>query len=635
MSESFNRNSANIQFAITLHQQGLLEKAKAIYLKLIELDPKNADALHLLGVISHQNGNHQKAIDLFNQAIDLKPDLAAAYSNKGVALYELKQFRAAIASYDKAISLNSNYAEAYCNRGNALQELMQFNDAVVSYDKTILLKPSFAQAYSNRGNALLYLKQFEVAIASYDKAISLQSDLEYLIGMRQHAKMQMCDWQDFELNVLEITQKIKSKLKVSTCLPLLALPTSLHEQHQAAETWCLDKFPSNSTLGLIPKSSRQPKIKIGYFSGDFHVHPVSLLTIGLFEHHDKSRFELFAFSFGPNIQDEIRGRINNAFDRFIDVRDKSDNEVAALSRALGIDIAVDLSGHTLGARTGIFSFRAAPIQLSYIGYLGTMGAEYYDYLIADQTLIPKESQVFYAEKIAYLPSYQVNDNKQAIPETTFSRDELKLPKGDFVYCCFNSNYKITPSTFDSWMRILKSVPQSVLLLYSGIEIAEINLKLEAKKRGVDPDRLIFGGRLPRNEYLTRFRSADLFLDTLPYNAGATASDSLWSGLPVLTCTGESFASRYAASLLSAIGLPELVTKTQDEFEALAIELATNPFRLKAIKEKLEKNRLMTLLFDTPRFAKHIEAAFTEMYERYQADLPPDHIYVSDVNLSNV
>lgn len=320
-------------------------------------------------------------------------------------------------------------------------------------------------------------------------------------------------------------------------------------------------------------------------------------------------------------------RVASAFDRFIDIRLKSDIEVAKLSRDLSIDIAVDLTGQTQDNRVGIFSFRAAPIQLSYIGYLGTMGAEYYDYLIADKTIIPVESQQYYKEKIVYLPSYQVNDSKREIANKVFTKLELNLPENGFVFCCFNNNYKITPNTFDGWMRILTAVPDSVLFLYAANKWAEANLKLEAGKRGVSEKRLVFGKHIGKSEYLARYRSADLFLDTLPYNAGTTASDALWTGLPVLTCMGESFASRVAASLLNAIELPELITTTQEQYEATAIELATNPAKLKEIKDKLERNRLTTALFDTPRFTKHIEAAYTQMYERYQADLPPDHIYI--------
>jgi predicted O-linked N-acetylglucosamine transferase (SPINDLY family) len=607
------------------------DAAVASFDKAIALKPDFAQAYSNRGNTLQELKQFDAAVASFNKAIALKPDFAQAYYNLGNSLQELKQFDVALVSYDKAIELKPDYSEAYSNRGNTLQELKQFDAAVANFNKAIALKPDFAQAYYNLGNSLQELKQFDAALVSYDKAIELKPDTDYLLGIRLHIKMHLCDWQNFERNVSELSLKIQSHFKASSCLPVLALPIGLTEQRQAAETWSTDKYPYNPSLGLILKSVSKSKIRIGYFSADFHTHPVSFLSVGLFEHHDKSKFELIAFSFGPETKDEIRSRIKNAFDKFIDVRKKSDKEVAALSRELGVDIAIDLGGHTQNCRTGIFSFRAAPIQLSYLGYLGTMGAGYYDYLIAERTIIPVNSQKYFNEKIVYLPTYQVNDSKQEIPRAALSRQELNLPDSSFVFCCFNANYKITPSTFDGWMRILKAVPDSVLLLYTDIKTAAENLKVEAKKREIDPERLIFGEKIIRSQYLARCRSADLFLDTLPYNAGATASDALWAGLPVLTCMGESFASRYAASLLFAIGVPELVTLTQAEYEALAIELATNPTKLKLIKGKLENNRLTTPLFDTALFTKHIEAAYTKMYERYQADLSPDHIYITNLD----
>ena len=616
---------------ISLQELKQFEAAVASYDKAIELKPDFAEAYYNRGNALKDLSQFQAAVANYDKAIELKPDLAEAYSNRGISLQELKQFEAAVASYDKAIELKPELAEAYCNRGTMLKELKQFEAAIASYEKAIELKPDLAEAYYNRGNVMLNLKQLDAAVASYDAAFALKPSYDYLFGVRQHTRMYLCDWKDFESTTLELRKKIHNKVKVSNPFAVLAFVDSLTDQRMATDTWIADKYPFNPSLGPIPKSSQKPKIRIGYFSADFRLHPVSILTVGLFEQHDKSKFELIAFSFGPDNQDEIRSRVTRAFDKFIDVRAKSDEEVALISRGLGVDIAIDLGGHTQDCRTGIFSFRAAPIQLSYIGYLGTMGACYYDYLIADLTLIPEKFSPFFSEKIAYLPSYQVNDSKQEIPLTTISRQELNLPSSGFVYCCFNANYKITPSTFDAWMRILKAVPESVLLLYTDIPTAANNLKIEATKRGVNPERLIFGEKLNRSRYLARCRSVDLFLDTLPYNAGATASDALWAGLPVLTCIGESFASRYAASLLFAIGLPELVTETTNEYEALAIELATNPAKLKAIKDKLESNRLTTPLFNTALFTKHIEVAYTEMYERYQADLLPDHIYIKDLD----
>lgn len=347
-------------------------------------------------------------------------------------------------------------------------------------------------------------------------------------------------------------------------------------------------------------------------------------------HHEKSKFELIAFSFGPARNDEMRKRVIAAFDQFLDVADLSDIEVAGLSRRMSIDIAVDLKGLTQDCRVGIFSCRAAPIQVSYLGFPGTMGAPYIDYLIADKTLIPQQSQQYYAEKIAYLPnSYQVNDSRREISKRIFTREELKLPQSAFVFCCFNNSYKITPHTFDGWMRILKQVQGSVLWLIEDNPSAVANLKLEAQQRGVNKDRLVFAQKIPLPEHLARHQAADLFLDTLPYNAHTTASDSLWAGLPLLTCSGESFASRVAASLLTALNLPELVAPSQPDYETLAVDLAINPERLKIIKQKLKQNLQSTSLFNTSMFARHIENAHTQMYDRYHDNLPSDHIFVTD------
>ena len=720
----------NFQSGIAHHQLGQLSQAQAIYRRLLEIDPRHAEALHLLGVIAYQTGDHQSAVDLIGQAIevnpsqasyysnrglahkelnqldaavanydkaiDLKPDLAEAYSNRGVALKDLKQLNAAIANFDKAIALKPDYAEAYSNRGIALKDLNQLDGAVdnfdkaialkpdlseaflnrgvalrnlkqldaaiasydkaialcpdyadaysnrgvalkdlnhldaavASYDKAIALNPNLAEAYANRGAVLQDLKQLVAAINSYDKAIGLKPDFDYLFGMRLHLKMHLCDWQDFERNVSELSLKIQRGVKASSCFDVLALPIGLSEQRKSAEIWNSDKNPHNQSLGPILKCARKPKIRIGYYSADFYNHATTYLIAELLERHDKSKFELIAFSFGPDKKDEMRSRVFKAFDQFIDVVAKSDKSVAQLSRELGIDIAVDLKGLTHGTRLGIFSYNAAPIQVSYLGYPGTLGADYIDYLIADKILIPQESQKEYSEKIVYLPnSYQVNDRQKVIASTQFTKQELGLPQEDFVYCCFNNNYKITPDVFDSWVRILKAVDASVLWLLEDNPATAINLQKEAARRGIDPSRLVFAKRMDLPEHLARHKAADLFLDTLPYNAHTTASDALWAGLPVLTCMGESFASRVAASLLNAIGLPELATQTQEEYETLAIELATNPVKLKAIKVKLERNRLTTPLFDTQLFTKHLEASYTKMYERYQADVEPDHIYI--------
>ena len=541
---------------------------------------------------------------------------------------DLKCPAEALASYDKAIALKPDHAATHSNRGNALMDLKRHAEALASYDRAIALKPDDAAAHSNRGNALMALNRPEEALTSYDKAIALKPDFEFLYGNLIHMKMKICDWSNLETQIAQLVHKIDRAEKVSQPFLLLAETNSPELQRKAAEIYALARYPLNIALPKIAKRQRRNKIRIGYFSAEFRNHAIAFLTAELFERHNRSQFEVTAFSFGIDTRDDMRRRLEAAFDKFLDVRNRSDRDVALLARNLEIDIAVDLGGFTLDGRMGIFSMRAAPVQVNYLGYAGTTGAEYIDYLIADPTLIPASNQKYFSEKIVYLPnSYQANDRKRRIADKTFTRAEVRLPEDAFVFCCFNNNFKIAPEVFDCWMRILKRVDNSVIWLMEGNTKATSNLRKEAEIRGVHPERLIFAKPMPPPDHLARHRLADLFLDTLPYNAHTTASDALWAGLPVLTRIGETFAGRVAASLLNAIGLTELITSTPQAYEALAIELATNPEKLAAIKRKLANNRLTTPLFDTQTFTRHIEAAYTMMYERYQANLPPDHIYV--------
>jgi len=650
-----------LQQGLDFHRIGQLHKAKSIYEKILKEDPNHFDAIQLLGAMAVQNQQWEKAIQLLNSAIKINNSIPNVYNNLGNALKEVNRSEEAVASYDRAIVLQRDYAEAYCNRGNALMLLNRKEEALASYDHAISIQPAYAEAYSNRGNALLALKRLDEAVTSYDRAILLKPDcaevyanrantlmtlrrldeamesykkaieikpnFNYLFGILLHTKMQMCEWGNFEIDSKTLIEQVNDGGKSSPGFPLLALSDSLATHLKASEIWMKDMHPFNTSLGPVRKSSAKEKIKIAYYSADFREHPVSYLTAELFELHNKEKFEIIAFYYGSLNGDNMQKRLLASFDKFIDIRLCTDKEAAHLSRELEIDIAVDLTGLTQDGRAGIFSFRAAPIQLSYIGYLGTISSNCYDYLIADKVIIPPDSQKYYAEKIIYLPNYQVNDSKRAISDKLFTRSELKLPENGFVFCCFNGNYKITPQIFDGWMRILSAVSGSVLFLYAENKWAEKNLKMEAEKRGVNCARLVFGARISRSEYLARYRLIDLFLDTSPYNAGTTASDALWAGLPVLTCIGESFAARVAASILSAIEVPELITTTKAEYEATAIELATNPIKLKAIRTKIENNRLTTALFDTPRFSKYIEAAYVEMHARHLADLPLEHIFI--------
>jgi predicted O-linked N-acetylglucosamine transferase (SPINDLY family) len=612
---------------VVLQELKRLDEALASYDHAVRIKPDYAMAYYNRGVTLQELKRLDEALASYDQAIRIKPDSAETYSNRGNALKELKRLEEALASYDQAIRIKPDSAETYSNRGNALKELKRLEEALASYDQAIRIKPDLAEAYYNRGVTLQELKRLDEALASYDQAVAIKPDLDWLYGDRLHIKMHLCDWSQFEAEALTLIDKIQSKERASKPFPVLALIDDPKLQKLSSEILTQSKYLANSALGAIPKHINKEKIRIGYYSADFRNHAVSILMAQLFELHDKNRFEIIAFAFGGLSSDSMRERLCNAFDEFIDVNKKSDMQVAQLSRELGVDIAVDLGGFTGGSRTNIFSYRAAPIQLGYIGYLGTMGAKYMDYLVADKVIIPTQSTKHYSEKIVYLPSYQVNDRKRVISEKRFTRQELGLSDESFVFCCLNNNYKITPTTFDSWMRILHAVECSVLWLYVDNELAKVNLQKEALLRGIATSRLIFASRISAPDYLSRYLSADLFLDTLPYNAGTTASYALWAGLPVLTLIGQSFASRVAASLLTAIDLPELITQTPEAYEALAIDLATHPEKLEAIKEKLSKNRLTTPLFDTHRFTQNIEVAYEKMYARYQADLPADHIHV--------
>ncbi len=658
--------STKFDQALLFHQQGQLGQAQALYLEILNAQPNFADALHLLGVIEFQIKNYQKALEFIGKAIDLNqnnavfyynrglvlqdckqleaaianydqatkitPDYADAFSNRGNALLALKRPDAAIVSYDQAIVIKSDFAEAYFNRGNALQEIKQFDAAIASYDQAIRIKVDYVKAYFNRGNALKERKQYAAAIVSYDHALNIKPDYEYGFGERLNTKMLICDWSNFDIELKELERKIAVGEKTAAPFSVLSLTTSLSLQYKVTEIFVRDKYPINSLLGDLVKPPRRQRIRIAYYSADFHNHATTCLMAELFERHDKNKFELFGFSFGPNKNDEMRLRVSSAFDHFLDVQNQSAQAIATLSRELGIDIAIDLKGFTTDQRAEIFSFRAAPIQVHYLGYPGTMATTYMDYMVADKTVIPERSQQYYSEKIVYLPhTYQVNDRKRHISDKQFSREEWGLPKVGFVFCCFNNSYKITPSIFSCWMQILKKVDGSVLWLLEDNSDAVLNLRKEAQRRGVNKDRLVFAHRLPLDQHLTRHQAADLFLDTLPCNAHTTCSDALWAGLPLITCSGDAFASRVAASLLRAIELPEMITNTQDEYESLAIELATCPERLQAIKQKLEKNRLSTSLFDSQLFTLHIEEAYVQMIKRYHADLPPDHIYVGEGN----
>jgi predicted O-linked N-acetylglucosamine transferase (SPINDLY family) len=577
----------------------------------------------------HSLGRYREALESCDRAIQIDPHLASAYANRANALIGLERYQQALDSSDRAIQLNARLAEAHNARGTALQALRQHHAALESFNRAIDVDPSYIDAHCNRGSILYELQDCQAALESYNRALRLGPAREYLPGMRLLMKRSICDWEDIEAQTRELEARIDRGEMAANPFILLPLTDSPALQRKAAEIYARDKCPLAACAALPARRPRQLKIRVGYFSADFRNHAISYLMAGLFERHDRSQFEILGFSFGPDTGDEMRTRVSAAMDRFVDVSSLPDRAVAELSRELAVDIAVDLMGYTRGSRPGIFAQRAAPIQVSYLGYPGTMGADFIDYLIADSTLIPEASRLHYSEKIVSLPhSFQVTDSGQLLASTPCSRTQHRLPEQGFVFCCFNNTCKITPAVFDIWMRILARVEGSVLWLLEDTPAAGANLRQQARRRGIDPQRLIFAARVPLPEHQSRQRLAGLFLDTLPFNAGATASPALWAGLPVLTRVGESFAGRMAASLLRAIDLPELITTSEAAYEALAADLALHPGRLHEIRRKLERNHLTTPLFDTAAFTRHLEAAYTAMHARYHANLPPDHIHIA-------
>jgi len=568
--------------------------------------------------------------------LEINPDNAETHNYLGVALGNAGKYNEAVASCRRALVLRPDYFEAYQNLGAALGYLGQYEAARECYQKALTINPDSALTYNDLGMVFNNLARHEAAASSYRKAIELDARYIPAYGNWFHQLGLICDWdqlRDGPLRDLTTLEFGATDREVLSPFTVLSLTDDADFHRRASQAYGLANYLENPVLGPVARRPAGGRIRVGYFSADFYKHATMWLMAGLFEQHDNTRFEVHAFSFGPERQDEMRTRLCNSVEGFHDVGRYADAEIASLSRSLGIDIAVDLKGYTGDCRTRIFSCRAAPVQVNYLGYPGTLGLPYMDYILADRVLIPPGAERFYTEQVVYLPdSYQVNDRERVITDTLLSRAQAGLPENGFVFCCFNNTYKIMPEEFDIWMRLLDQVEGSVLWLFASNETAERNLRNEASKRGIDPQRLIFAERLPQAEHLARQRLADLFLDTFNCNAHTTASDALWAGLPVLTKLGEGFASRVAGSLLTAVDMPELITTTPAAYEEQALRLATQPQELAVLRGRLRVNLKTSPLFDTQRFARHIEAAYTRMYERMQQGLAPASF---DVEVSNV
>ena len=606
------------------------EDASAAYDKALVLSPDLAEAWLGRGNILRELKRNDDAFAAYNKALALKPDLAEAWLGRGSILRQFKCNDDAFAAFDKALALKPDLAEAWLGRGNVFTNIGRHENALAAYDSALALKSDLAEAWAGRGNALLALKQYHKAFSAYDRALALKPDLKFIEGCRLHAKLHVCDWENVEPETSRLVSAVRAGKLACPPFVILSVTSSAADQLQCAQSFMSDQPP----LPAVWRGEQysHDRIRLAYLSGDFQEHAIAILLAGLFERHDRSRFEIFGLSFGLDQKSRMRERIKGAFEHFIDVSDRSEQDIAELIRRHEIDIVVDLMGFTGDNRLNVLARRPAPIQVNYLGYIGTMGAPFIDYVIADRLALPLDQQSFYTEKIVHLPEcFLVADDRQEIISRTPSREEAGLPPEGFVFCSFNNSYKINKLVFLVWMRILRAVPGSVLwLAYSNAEMVA-NLRREAELCGVPSDRIVFAPRLPLREHLARQRLAGLFLDTTPYNAGATAAAALWSGVPVLTVLGHTFVGRMAASMLHALGAPDLVTNNLDDYEALALKLARDPDLLLGIRRELQSNREVMPLFNTDRFRRHIEAAYSAMWRRYQQKQPPVAFAVERIN----
>lgn len=607
------------------------EEALVGYDRALQLKPDYAECWSNRSNALLELGRHKEALASCDKAVAIRPQYAVAHSNRGTALLRQKRHDEALASYDRALALRPDLADAHFGRGLVQEEQKQFDAALVSYQQALATKPDDAELHAHRGGVLLALGRHDEALAAYDCAFALRPSSAALRNLRLFTRMHVCDWHDFLTERDQLIADVRADMRMVEPFVFLALSSTAADQLVCAREFADGEMPAATPALWRGERYSHDRIRVAYLSADFHEHATALLAAGLFEQHDRSRFEVTALSFGPDQESAMRARLKQAFERFVDVRAKSDDEIARLVREHEIDIAVDLKGFTTDARPKIFAQRPAPIQVSYLGFPATMGTNHIDYLIADPVMVPASEFPHYAERIVHLPdSYQVNDAKRATAGPAPTRDQAGLPLRGFVFCSFNKTYKYTPEVFDVWMRLLKDVGGGVLWLLADNSAAMRNLRREAERRGVAGERLIFAPLVGQDEHLARHRLADLFLDTLPCNAHTTASDALWAGLPVLTCLGTTFAGRVAGSLLHAAGLPELVTSSLADYEALALRLAREPAELAAIRTKLARNRSTCPLFDTRRFTRHIEAAYTKMWERHQRGEEPAHFAIEPI-----
>jgi protein O-GlcNAc transferase len=590
-----------------LQALGRYDEALVAYDRVLAAAPDHVEALNNRGSVLQDLKRPGEALACYDHALRLAPAFAAAFNNRGSALLELKRFGDALYCFDRALALRPGDAQVLSNRGNALQGLMRYDEALAAYDQVLALKPDCAEALNNRGSALQQMKRHDEALASYDRALSAPGQ-PHAFGGAAMAALNLCDWS----RTAEIGAQMERRICDGGAIPpwvLLGYSGDEALQRQCAANVIATRFP-HLPPPLATARTRHDKIRLAYISADVGHHPVTNQIVQLIESHDRSRFEVIGIATNPDDGSPQRRRLVAAFDQFHDAHQQAPQAVAQKLRAMEVDVLVDLNGHTNGDHFDILCHRPASVQASWLGYAGTTAAPFIDYLIADRIVAPHAEA--FSENLAYLPhSFFPSDSSREIG-TAPSRAEAGLPDGVIVFCCFNNNFKITAPVFRVWMRLLAALPGSVLWLKHSGDKARANLEQAARGHGVDPARLVFARAAMLDVHFARHRLADLFLDTLPYNAHATACDALWAGLPVLTCRGTAYAGRVAASLLTAVGLPELIAETPQDYETLALALARDPARLSALHDRLTAAHVSAPLFDTPRLTRDLEAAYLEM-----------------------
>lgn len=608
-------NRSNSLRSLRRFDEALLDLDAALRLR-----PEFPEALNNRGNVLRDLGRLEEAVASFDATLALRPDFLTALCNRGNALLDLKRPREALASFEKALQLDPDDGEALFGRASARLVLAEeLEEAVGDFDRAALRGIELPEILVGKGAALAELRRHGQAAKCLAQLLTLAPDREYVRGSLLHSLQQACNWASLPASILELEGLVRAGRKVAHPQSLLSLTDSPELHLRSAQILAADKYPQNPTLGPCPPRATRDahdRLRVAYVSADFREHPVSELLVGVLEQHDRQRFEVIGISLQSGSGGRFEQRVRGAFDRCIDVREHSDQAVAQLMRELRVDIAIDLMGYTQGVRAGIYAYRAAPVQVTWLGYAGTSGAPYMDYLLADAVVIPPGEERWYSERVVRLPHcYLPNDARREVgPAPT--RMQAGLPPRGFVFCAFTSTYKISPAMFETWMRILREVPDSVLWLRAVEDEARENLRREAVRHGVPHERLVFAPRLASMaEHLGRHKLADLYLDTLPYNAHSTACDALWAGVPVLTCAGQSFPARVAASALAAVGLPELTTRSLEEYRRQAVELARAPERLRALRSRLEANRLSAPLFDTTRFTRSLEEAYLMMQQR--------------------